>query len=188
MTIGNLPKDVRRKPSRRGQILLAYLPATRLEHITSKTSRRRVLTNLFHKCMAMILKPLAKAGIHGLALTSGDGLTRRGHPIFAMYVGDYPEQLLVTCCKNGTCPQCDIPRNDIGSTTDSNRALRDLEKVLEAVAMVDGPATAFTRACKEAGIKPVRNPFWAELPSSNPSCQTSSTNSTKASSNISSPG
>ncbi|KAI0686991.1 hypothetical protein C8Q76DRAFT_635698 [Earliella scabrosa] len=118
LTIGNLPKDIRRKTSCRGQILLAYLPASRLEHITSKTVRRRVITNLFHKCMTMILKPLVKAGIHGIAIASGDGVVCRGHPIVAMYVGDYLEQLLVTCCKNGTCPKCDIAREEVGDTTD----------------------------------------------------------------------
>ncbi|TFK86346.1 hypothetical protein K466DRAFT_576448 [Polyporus arcularius HHB13444] len=164
LTIGNLPKDVRRKPSRRGQILLAYLPTSRLEHITNKAARRRVLANVFHKCMSTILKPLVKAGIHGIKIASGDGILRRGHPIFAMYIGDYPEQLLVTCCKTGTCPKCAIPRNDIGKSTEAQRPLRDLEKVLNAVAQVGGSATTFSRARREAGIKPVRNPFWAMLP------------------------
>ena len=35
LTIGNLPKSIRRKPSRQGQILLAYLPCTCLLHITN---------------------------------------------------------------------------------------------------------------------------------------------------------
>ncbi len=51
MTIGNLPKDVRRKPGPRGQILLAYLPSSRLDHIPSKAARSRVQANLFHTCM-----------------------------------------------------------------------------------------------------------------------------------------
>ena len=164
MTIGNLPKDVRRKPSRRGQILLAYLPSSRLEHITSKTVRRRVIANLFHVCMSTILKPLIKAGIHGIKVTSGDGVERCGHPIFAVHVGDYPEQLLVTCCKNGTCPKCDIPRDEIGDSADFQHPLRNLDDVLDALGEVNTSATAFSRACREAGIKPVRHPFWEGLP------------------------
>ncbi|KAI0753003.1 hypothetical protein C8Q80DRAFT_1217332 [Daedaleopsis nitida] len=164
MTLGNLPKDVRRCPSHRGQILLAYLPSTRLEHITSKTVRPRVHTNLFHKCMSLVLKPLIKAGIHGISVTSGDGVTRCGHSIFTMYIGNYPEELQVTCCKNGLCPKCDIPCEDVGSTTDQQRALRDLGKVLDALGRADESATAFSRACREAGIQTVRNPFWQHLP------------------------
>ena len=164
MTIGNLPKDVRRKPSRPGQILLAYLPSSRLEHITSKTVRRRVIANLFHVCMSTILKPLIKAGIHGIKVMSGDGVDRRGHPIFTVHVGDYPEQLLVACCKNGTCPKCDIPRDEIGDSADFQRPLRNLDDVLDALGEVNTSATAFSRACREAGIKPVCHPFWESLP------------------------
>jgi hypothetical protein len=35
LTIGNLPKEIWRKPSRRGQILLAYLPTMKLKHVTN---------------------------------------------------------------------------------------------------------------------------------------------------------
>ncbi|KAI0353815.1 hypothetical protein OH77DRAFT_1406272 [Trametes cingulata] len=164
MTIGNLPKDVRRKPSRRGQILLAYLPSSRLEHISNKASRRRSLANLFHACMGLVLAPLREAGIHGMDLVSGDGVTRRGHPIFAMYIGDYPEQLLVTCCKTGTCPKCAIPREEVGESTIQNRPLRNLEEVLDALDRVDEGMATFTRACRDAGIKPVVAPFWKDLP------------------------
>lgn len=165
MTLGNLPKDIRRKPSRRGQILLAYLPTSRLEHIKNKAARRRTLANLFHACIAHVLAPLKKAGVDGIEVTSGDGVTRRGHPIFAMYVGDYPEQLLVTCCKNGTCPKCDIPRDDIGASTDSTRTLRDLKKIMNALDTFDSDSpAAFSKACRDAGVKPVVNPFWKDLP------------------------
>ncbi|KAI1789745.1 hypothetical protein LXA43DRAFT_1062569 [Ganoderma leucocontextum] len=48
LTIGNLPKAICRKPSRRGQILLAYLPTSRLKHITNKAARRRVAAHTIH--------------------------------------------------------------------------------------------------------------------------------------------
>ncbi|KAH7903442.1 hypothetical protein BJ138DRAFT_1020610, partial [Hygrophoropsis aurantiaca] len=109
MTIGNLPKDIRRKPSRGGQILLAYLPTTRLEHITNKAARRRTIANLFHACMSHILRPLENAGKEGVSMASGDGVLRRGHPLVACYIGDYPEQVLVSGAKTGECAECDIP-------------------------------------------------------------------------------
>ncbi|PIL36324.1 hypothetical protein GSI_00012 [Ganoderma sinense ZZ0214-1] len=167
MTLGNLPKDVRCKPSRRGQILLAYLSTSRLLHITNKAAQRRTLANLFHACMSCVLAPLRSAGVTGIQIARGDGVLFRGHPILVVYVGDYPEQLLVTGCKTGECPKCPIPRSEVGNDTDSDRALRDLEKVLDAIAAVgDGPR-AFTKACAEAGIKPIVSPFWSELPYAN---------------------
>ena len=65
MTIGNLPKDIRRKPSRGGQILLAYLPTEKLENIRNVSARRRMLLNIMHKCLKHILSPLKDAGANG---------------------------------------------------------------------------------------------------------------------------
>ena len=167
MTLGNLPKDIRCKPSRRGQILLAYLPTSRLQHISNKAARRRTLANLFHACMSRVLAPLASVGVAGMPITSGDGVTRRGHPILAVYVGDYPEQLLVTGCKTGDCPKCPIDRDDVGDSSDTSRPLRDLDKVFDALCTLDESPAAFTKACKEAGIKPLAHPFWLDLPFTN---------------------
>ncbi len=163
MTLGNLPKDVRCKPSRRGQILLAYLPTSRLLHISNKAARRRTLANLFHACMHRVLSPLSSVGVSGMTIASGDGVVRRGHPILAVYVSDYPKQLLVTGGKNGECPKCPIARDELGNTTNTTRPLRELGKVLDALAALDEGPTAFTRACREAGIKPLFHPFWEDL-------------------------
>ncbi|KAI1781898.1 hypothetical protein LXA43DRAFT_907374 [Ganoderma leucocontextum] len=167
MTLGNLPKDIRSKPSRRSQILLAYLPTTRLQHIKSKAARRRTLANLFHVCMARITAPLISAGLEGIEIASGDGVVRCGHPILAVYVGDYPEQVLVTGCKMGECPKCPIARDELGDDTDMSRPFRDLGKVLDALAAADDDPRAFTKACREAGIKPLHHPFWESLPYTN---------------------
>ncbi|KAI1788558.1 hypothetical protein LXA43DRAFT_1063534 [Ganoderma leucocontextum] len=112
-------------------------------------SRRRALANLFHKCMVTIVKPLIQAGVHGIKVISGDGVARRGHPVFAMYIGDYPEQLLVTCCKTGTCPKCNIPRDEVGATTEAGRPLRDLKKVQDALAEVDNSVTALRKPARK---------------------------------------
>src|SRR6266478_1608095 len=91
LTIGNLPKHIGRKPARRGQILLAYLPTTKLKHVTSDVAHRRMLLNLFHSCLKKILQPLEDIGIEGIAMADGNGVLRRIHPILAVYIGDYPE-------------------------------------------------------------------------------------------------
>lgn len=168
MTIGNLPKEIRRKPSRGGHILLGYLPTTRLDHITNKAARRRTLANLFHSCVRRILQPLKKAGIDGHILASGDGVYRRTHPIFATFVGDYPEQLLVTGVKTGQCPKCPIPHDDLGEYAEvgdnAEQPFRDLEAILDALATISDGPTAFVKACAAAGIKPIQHPFWEDLP------------------------
>ncbi|KAI0733010.1 hypothetical protein BC629DRAFT_1586009 [Irpex lacteus] len=142
ITIGNLPKHIRRQGSRHGQILLGYLPASHFDHITSATERRRAVANVFHACMRVIVAPLSKAGIEGVLMTSGDGVTRRCHPIFSNYVGDYPEQVLVTLV---------LPP-------------RDVEPILEALRSIEEGVDKFIEACADIGIKPVAYPFWQDLP------------------------
>ncbi|KAF9000765.1 hypothetical protein BDQ17DRAFT_1391292 [Cyathus striatus] len=90
LTIGNIPKEIRRKPSARAYVLLGYLPTTRLEGVTNKSSRQRMLANLYHACMSTILKPLETLGDKGFHMTTADG--------------DYPEQILTTCVYYGDCP------------------------------------------------------------------------------------
>ena len=91
MTIGNISKDICRKPSCGGWILLGYLPVTRLEHINNKAVRRHALMNLFHACLRHMLEPLEQASHNGVPITSGDGVVHCGHPIIACYSGDYTE-------------------------------------------------------------------------------------------------
>ncbi|KAF8904906.1 hypothetical protein CPB85DRAFT_1416217 [Mucidula mucida] len=161
LTIGNLPKDIRRKPSRMGQVLVAYIPTTKLEHIKNKESRRRSMCNLFHACMRCILTGLKEAGISGVVMRSGDGVARRCHPIFAAYVGDYPEQVLVTCTYVGESPVCECPPDALGEYPCAHNP-RNFQAAVEALSSIGAPDWG-TR-CANANIKPVQHPFWEDLP------------------------
>ncbi|KAJ7673177.1 hypothetical protein DFH06DRAFT_1266823 [Mycena polygramma] len=164
MTIGNIPKEIRRTASRRGYILLGYLPTSRMKHVKNKAARRHALHFSFRDRSCYMLEPLKPAGITGLPMTSGDGVTRRGHPIYATFVGDYPEHL-VTAVKTGECPTCEVPRDELGEA--SEYPLRDLEKILEALETLDSGPSVYAAACEEAGIKPIFHPFWEGLPYTN---------------------
>ncbi|KAG2129848.1 uncharacterized protein EDB93DRAFT_1256052 [Suillus bovinus] len=39
MTIGNIPKEIWQQPSHNAQILVGYLPTTKLKHISNKVAR-----------------------------------------------------------------------------------------------------------------------------------------------------
>ncbi|KAH9010812.1 hypothetical protein EDB84DRAFT_1590797 [Lactarius hengduanensis] len=126
-------------------ILMGYIPTTKLTSLTNKAARRRALANLFHACVRTILAPIAGYGGTGVAMMSGDGTWRRCHPIFAVFVGDYPEQILVTCTYSGQCPKCTVPHNRLGE-------------------FVDEDVHVFHAACREVGLKPIFHPFWESLP------------------------
>jgi hypothetical protein len=146
-------------------VLLAYLPTTRLENVSNKAARRRQLANLYHACMGRILEPLKEAGTNGIFMASGDGLVRRNHPLLACFIGDYPEQVLTTCVPTGQCATCPTPRDEMGNyVRDQNLCLRDLDCILEALASFDHNPEDFLHTCAEAGIKPIVDPFWKDLP------------------------
>ena len=163
LTIGNLPKEIRSKPSQQGQILLAYLPSSKLKFITNKASHRRILTNIYHACLRRLVSPLIKVGVEGLAMSDGMGTMRRVHPILAVFVGDYPEQVLVTGIKSTECPKCDISSKELGNPQAPSNP-RDIYMARDALSKVSGILRDFKDACKQARIKPILRPFWESLP------------------------
>ncbi|KAH9008739.1 hypothetical protein EDB85DRAFT_2163908 [Lactarius pseudohatsudake] len=165
LSIGNIPKDVRSKPTQQAQMLMGYIPATQLKQITNKDARSRALANLFHACMRKLLHPIESYGVTGIAMATGDGIWYRCHPILAMFIGDYPEQLLVTCTYSGRCPKCTVPRGELG--TDSRFPLRNFGAAVGTFSLSDSDPTTFHTRCHDAGLKPTYHPFWECLPFAN---------------------
>ncbi|KAG1856501.1 hypothetical protein C8R48DRAFT_608231 [Suillus tomentosus] len=166
LTIGNIPNDIHRKPSQCAHVLLAYLPTTHLEHITNKASHRRSMVNLYHACMAHVLSPLEKLVLTAWQCVANTGYDSRCHPLFACFIGDYPEQVLATAVKTMECPKCDIPPDELESST-APFEIQDLYAILDALATIDVGDLTFIQACRDAGIKPVVHPFWERLPYAN---------------------
>ncbi|KAH9829113.1 uncharacterized protein C8Q71DRAFT_718714 [Rhodofomes roseus] len=164
MTIGNIPKEIRRKSSRQAQLLVGYLPVTRLSHIKQDETRRRANSNLFHSCLRLALAPTRQPGRQGTVMTTGDGTAKRCHPILAAYVGDYPEIVCVTGVKNGECPAGVVDPDMLGEAVGCTA--RDLNDILEALETFErtGSAVEHILACQAAGIKPLTDPFWQGLP------------------------
>ena len=146
-------------------MVIAYIPTTKLEGIANKAARRRSLANLFHSCMEHLLSPIQEYGERGLVMMSGDGTWRRCHPIFASFVGDYPEQALVTCTYNGRCPKCLVPSDQLGDL--QRFPAQDPMQAAHTFRLADEDSHAFHAACREAGLKPVYHPFWQTLPLTN---------------------
>ncbi|VDB85587.1 unnamed protein product [Peniophora sp. CBMAI 1063] len=163
LTIGNIPKELRRKTSLQGMVLLGYLPVTGLKGIKNDDVRRRAQLNLFHTCLSDMVAPFKRKALKGVVMTSGDGARRRCHPILAAYVGDYPEQVNVAGVKYGHCPKGTIDPSLFG--TELPCLPRDMQKAAAAIdVQTDNPgdAAAFVEACQAAGVKPITNPFWKD--------------------------
>ncbi|KAG6907625.1 hypothetical protein DXG01_008161 [Tephrocybe rancida] len=164
LTIGNIPKEIRHKPSNCAYVLLGYLPTTQLENVTNKASRRRLLANLYHACMSKVLAPLEKAGTDGIFMATGHRVTHRFHPILACVMTDYPEQLLTTCIHNGECPSCPTKKSELGEYESTPRDFRDLSQMLDIIDSFDTDPAGFLQACKNARVRPIVDLFWKDLP------------------------
>ncbi|TFK82348.1 hypothetical protein K466DRAFT_500481, partial [Polyporus arcularius HHB13444] len=159
LTVGNIDKAIRRKPSARATVLLGYIPVAKLKCF-SEGERSEAGYRLFHKCMAKMLAPLVAAGNDGVLMTCADGLVRRVFALLAAYVADHPEQCLVACCKENRCPRCLVPPNERESPHLSPlRSQTDTADILQKAANGENP-----EEFAEQGLRPVFRPFWADLP------------------------
>ncbi|KAH9914312.1 uncharacterized protein B0H18DRAFT_1125649 [Fomitopsis serialis] len=170
MTLGNIPRALRRKPSEHACILIGYLSVDKVssDGITQR-KQRALVQQLFHASVRAILEPLVKAGKEGIDVTSGNGEVRRVHPILAAYVADYPEQCLVTCAKSGTCPKCQVPEDLLGSAQPGTprTSLWTLDVLRKAEEKTQGntSSNAYTRVCQDLNVSGyVVRPFWRDLP------------------------
>ncbi|KAG1732914.1 uncharacterized protein EDB91DRAFT_1238697 [Suillus paluster] len=136
MSIGNIAKAKRRQASARATVLIGYLPAGKLDCFTPD-ARSLAGYRLFHHCMALLLEPLIGAGNDGVEMVCADSWVCRVYPILAAYIADFPEQCLVSCCKENQWDALNSAMCKIGQHPPEFEA---------------------------NGLRAVYKPFWADLP------------------------
>ena len=159
MTIGNISKDIRRRPSSHGSVLIGYLPVAKLLNFPEST-RSNAVYRLYHQSMRILLQPLVNAGTEGVDMTCADGLICRVFPILAAFIADHPEQCLIACCKENYCPRCNVMPNDRGECTDAPlRTAQSVRFTLYQQQNGEDPLEF-----EDEGLREVFSPFWADLP------------------------
>ncbi|KAJ6616697.1 hypothetical protein B0H10DRAFT_2389376 [Mycena sp. CBHHK59/15] len=125
ITIGNIDKETWRTPSSRATVLLGYIPVCKLETFSAK------------KCLGVGHQLFHDSGNDGVRMDCADGFVRMMFPILSVYIADYPEQCLVACCKENSCPCCLVLLKARGST--------------------------YPPKFVDQNLRPI-NPFWSDLP------------------------
>lgn len=168
LTIGNLSKAVRRKPSKNACILIAYLSVDKLNRSKmTEFEHRSKVQRIFHEAMRIVLEPLKTAGKEGVDVTCSTGDIRRVYPILTSYVADYPEQCLVACTKYGTCPKCQCPANNLGDPRPSTPRTRQWTEsiIKEAKDKAGDSPKEFHKECMAHDVAGgVYVPFWQDFP------------------------
>ncbi|KAG1898415.1 uncharacterized protein F5891DRAFT_955444 [Suillus fuscotomentosus] len=167
LTLGNLPRAIRCKPSQQACILIAYLSVSKMvgKQLTKKQKSTRI-QQLFYDSMHIVLDPLIEAGKKGMEVTGGDGKVRIMYPILACYVADYPEQCLVTCPKYRTCPKCQVSDDEMGEREAAGwRTQRRTSKLICIAREKVTSISNFQELCKADNISGgVCHLFWEDFP------------------------
>ncbi|KAH7101919.1 hypothetical protein BKA62DRAFT_618075 [Auriculariales sp. MPI-PUGE-AT-0066] len=168
MTIGNIPKHLRRQPSMRSWRLLAYLPTGKVDGtIFSANTARKLRAQLFHRCMTLVCKPLFEPANKGEVFIDSHGVARTCYTILVAYAADYPEQCLIACVRYGqACPICDTLLADFDK--DEPGDLRSQEDTIATIDFARQQSAQESNATlKAAGLTNVPEPFWKMWPHAN---------------------
>jgi hypothetical protein len=167
LTLGNIPRSIRRKPSHHACILIAYLSVDKnLKEELSKREMSGRAQRLFHDSLRIIMEPLKDAGREGMEVVGGDGSMRMVFPVLSCYVADYPEQCLVTCTKYGTCPKCKARAKDLSMLEDQERRTQEwtINVIQDAFATTDSHNSFRTKCMQRDVGGGVFSPFWEGFP------------------------
>ncbi len=169
LTLGNIPKALRRKPSKQACVLIAYLPVETDLLKGTGLSQQQIGSRhqrLFHDAMRHILAPLIDAGKNGIHMTAGNGEVRHVFPILACYSADFPEQCLVACAKYGTCPKCQSPAKSLNSSTPSlPRTQQWTLNVMAEAQKSSKTINQYYNTCMSQDVSgSVYEPFWKDFP------------------------
>ncbi|KAG8734472.1 hypothetical protein FRC10_011708 [Ceratobasidium sp. 414] len=160
ISVGNIQKSVRRRTTSKATALLAYLPVEEFENAVDADQKARLKNELTHRAMEKVTEPLRTASKDGVEMLCADGRFRRGYPIVAGVVGDWPEQCMMGCVAEGGCPKCIQKMKGRGDYRQRARPRTNAE-TLEALRKYR--ENGDLGELEELGLKPWW-PWWADLP------------------------
>ncbi|KAG9078330.1 hypothetical protein FS749_009688 [Ceratobasidium sp. UAMH 11750] len=164
LSIGNISKNIRRKPTKRPMIMIGYLPVDAFDRVQdarlNDATRRRYRGELLHRSLAEIFAPLKAASEDGMFAWCADGYLRHVYPLITTWVADWPEQNDVACTTQGGCLKCTQKWQGRGQGGPM-APLRNQDEMLEAHRTYQ--RTKNRRELDRLRLRPVL-PFWSDFP------------------------
>ncbi|KAG8706037.1 hypothetical protein FRC11_008550, partial [Ceratobasidium sp. 423] len=131
LSIGNISKTVRRRPTKRAMVIIGYLPVEDFEDVVNRETQANYRGELLHKSLTELLMPLRTASSDGMLAWCADGHLQHLYPTITAWVADWPEQNDIACtCRNG-CPRCMQKWTGCGQGGNT-AALRDRDRAIDA--------------------------------------------------------
>ncbi|KAF7971583.1 hypothetical protein HWV62_20746 [Athelia sp. TMB] len=116
MSIGNIHNNVRRA-HRDGMVLLGFLPIAKTSIADKRHAGSEAFRNfrrqLSHTTIAQMLEPLRSGITTPEPMRCPDGHFRRSIFGVGPYIGDYPEQCMLSAIVQGWCPKCMASSKDL---------------------------------------------------------------------------
>ncbi|KAG8712843.1 hypothetical protein FRC09_019399 [Ceratobasidium sp. 395] len=156
LSLGNISKAVRRRPTKRAMVVIGYLPVDSYDDVLDDETRREYRNELLHRSLEKIFEPLRTASEDGMLAWCADGSLRHIYPVIASWIADWPEQNNLAGTTQGGCPKC--MHGWTGRSSGRSKARpRDPDATLKAT-------RAYEQSKKPARLKPLRLrgvvPFW----------------------------
>jgi len=149
-TIGNNRKDIRRTPKKRVWILVGLIPCP--------PKGAKHTDEAWHSTVGTVLSPLWNLDITGPGLNwdCADGFQRQCYPLWAAWVGDYPEQVMVAQVSYGSCAMSEIPKGaPMGYST-----FRPLDNPCNQDVYLELLDETNIDVLHTLGVHPISNQFW----------------------------
>ncbi|KAF8287391.1 hypothetical protein DL93DRAFT_2069359, partial [Clavulina sp. PMI_390] len=113
ISLGNIHKDTRNKPSRCAWMLLAKLPTEKYASLKARLDASAaekeampgiLQRRMFHQCMRIVLEPLR--GLTPVTAVDGMGFERVVVPILTAWLADLEEVWVILGLTRSQCPKC----------------------------------------------------------------------------------
>ncbi|KAL0062888.1 hypothetical protein AAF712_010209 [Marasmius tenuissimus] len=166
LTLGNIPRHIRRRSSQQACILVAYLPVDKIaKRGLTKREHSARYSQLFYESMRFLLSPIAQVSQSGVEMVGGDSSVRRVHLIVSCYVANYPEQCLVGCSKYGTCLKCQCSKADLADMDEKSKQTQIWTTgVIDTAKITTRSVPQYVKRCMEQAVSGlVYKPFWTDF-------------------------